>query len=172
MLRSLVGSEMCIRDRSTTSGTFGFWFVSLLWGCVCSLPHSLGATSSYNIPILQSPYSIAGAVLFVVGFLTETTADFQKWMFKQSSPKQFCDVGVWSISQHPNFLGNLLLWSGIFLINAPALVDPPPPVATETTVASIFQNLWRFKRVALAALSPLFLYTLCLLYTSPSPRDS
>ena len=40
------------------------------------------------------------------------------------------------------------------------MVDPPSPVATETTVASVFQNLWRFKRVALAALSPLFLYTL------------
>lgn len=145
---------------STTSGTFGFWFVSLLWGCLCSLPHSLGATSSYNIPLLQSPCSIAGAALFVVGFLTETTADIQKWLFKQSNPKKFCDVGVWSISQHPNFLGNLLLWSGIFLMNAPALVDPPPAVSAETSITAAFQTLWRYKRVALGALSPLFLYTL------------
>ena len=145
---------------STTSGTFGFWFISLLWGCMCSLPHSLGATSSYNTPLLQSPCSIAGGALFAIGFLTETTADVQKWLFKQSNPKQFCNVGVWSMSQHPNFLGNLLLWSGIFLMNAPALVDPPPAVTAETALTAIFQTLWRFKRVALAALSPLFMYTL------------
>ena len=145
---------------STTSGTFGFWFISLLWGCLCALPHSLGATSSYNTPLLQSPCSIAGGALFLVGFLTETAADVQKWLFKQSNPQQFCNVGVWSMSQHPNFLGNLFLWSGIFLMNVPALVDPPPVVAAETTVVAIFQTLWRFKRVALAALSPLFMYTL------------
>lgn len=145
---------------STTSGTFGFWAISAVWGCLCSLPHALGATSSYSVPLLQSPCSILGAALFTVGLLTETTADVQKWLFKQSNPKQFCNAGIWSISQHPNFLGNMLLWTGIFLMNAPALIDPPALLPAETAVAGFFQTLWRFKRLAIAALSPLFLYTL------------
>ncbi|CAB9515192.1 DUF1295 domain protein [Seminavis robusta] len=140
---------------STVSGTAVFWFISVLWGIICSLPHSMGATSSLNTPILASPCGIAGAALFVMGILTETTADYQKWMFKKNHPEQFCNVGLWSISQHPNFLGNMMLWSGIFLLNAPALIDPPPEATT-----NIFQHLWRFKRLAVAALSPLFLYTL------------
>jgi steroid 5-alpha reductase family enzyme len=142
---------------STVTGTATFWFVSLLWGVIASFPHSLGATSSYNIPILKSPCAIVGVILFLLGLLTETTADIQKWIFKANNPGKFCNVGLWSISQHPNWLGNLMLWSGILLLNAPALIDPPP-LAGNTT--NLLQFLWRFKRLAVAALSPLFLYTL------------
>ena len=146
---------------STTSGTFGFWLISLLWGVLCSLPHSLGATSSYNVPLMESPCSMAGAGLFLLGFLTETTADYQKWMFKKANPGKFCNAGLWSISQHPNFLGNVLLWSGIFLMNAPALIEPPPAIpAADSALAVLCKNVWRFRRLALSALSPLFLYTL------------
>jgi steroid 5-alpha reductase family enzyme len=31
---------------------------------------------------------------------------------------------VWSISQHPNYAGNLLVWTGITALNAPALLSP------------------------------------------------
>ena len=129
---------------SSGSGAAIFWIISALWGIICSLPFTLGATSS----VPGNPTSIkVGTAMYVVGLITESVADYQKWAFKQSNPGQFCNVGLWSLSQHPNFFGNLLIWTGIFIMNANSLVDP------EAT--SIFGM---YKRVALALVSPLFMY--------------
>jgi steroid 5-alpha reductase family enzyme len=98
-----------------------------------------------------------------VGLVMETLADAQKYMFKQSNPGQFCNAGLWSISQHPNFLGNLILWSGILIMNVPHLIDVVPTTITtaaSTPLSSLFRQLWSYKRLALACVSPLFLWSL------------
>jgi len=118
---------------STVPGTATFWFISFLWGFLCSLPHTLGTTSK---AAGSFPYTVAGSVLFGLGLTMETVADAQKWWFKSNHVGKFCNIGVWSISQHPNFFGNLLLWFGILVINVPALDK---------------------KRLAMALLSPLFM---------------
>jgi len=94
-----------------------FWTISFLWGVLCSLPHTLGTTSP--LPGNRN-ITLVGLGMFVLGFLVEATADFQKWQFKQQS-ESFCSVGLWRYSQHPNYFGNLLLWCGILVMNAPAL---------------------------------------------------
>ena len=130
---------------STSGGATMFWVLSWLWGTLCSLPHTLGTTSSDpgNNPTTFK----VGPAMYLVGLIIETLADYQKWVFKATNPGQFCNVGLWSISQHPNFLGNLLVWSGIFVMNAPALVVP----MAKTMIG-------KYSRVGLALLSPLFLY--------------
>lgn len=134
----------------TFSGTISFWIFSLLWGLLCSLPHTLGTTTSSP----GNPTAlIAGTVLYAAGLMVETTADWQKWMFKSSNPGKFCNVGLWSISQHPNWFGNLLLWGGILVINAPALID----VQTDAT---FWQQIWGYRKLAMAAISPLFMWAL------------
>lgn len=117
----------------TLSGCVGFWFVSFLWGSVVFLPHALGAgvTKEAGGKVLRR----SGLALFGLGLATEVLADFQKYSFKRNH-KGFCDVGLWAVSQHPNWFGNLCLWSGVFLYNAPGLSLP---------------------RLGLAALSPVFL---------------
>ena len=51
-------------------------------------------------------------------------ADLQKWQFKAdpANKGKFCDAGVWKLSQHPNWAGNLLMWTGITIFNAPTLL--------------------------------------------------
>ena len=34
---------------------------------------------------------------------------------------RFCDAGLWSLSQHPNYAGNLVFWSGVGLLHAISL---------------------------------------------------
>jgi steroid 5-alpha reductase family enzyme len=141
----------------------GFWIISAAWGIVCSLPHLLGATSSGPGHVLTSR---VGLGMYAAGLLIETVADAQKWLFKSSNPSgTFCNAGLWSLSQHPNWFGNLLLWSGIFLLNAPALVEPPANKLAAKPGGSSSILRWlapvlRYKRVALAALSPLFMWAL------------
>lgn len=121
-----------------------------MWGIFTSLPHTLGATSSAAGTPLTTKL---GTLLYVIGLTFETLADVQKWQFKQNNPPgSFCNVGVWSLSQHPNWFGNLALWSGIFLLNAPALI--------ENSNGSILQRIWGARRMIVAALSPLFLWAL------------
>lgn len=127
---------------SSGSGTAMFWTISYLWGVICSLPHTIGTTSSSP----GNPAALkVGGFIYVVGLFIESIADWQKWMFKQTS-SSFCNRGLWSISQHPNFFGNILVWTGIFIINCSSLVDP------EASSVS-----GRYKRVGVALLSPVFL---------------
>lgn len=142
---------------SSVSGTVGFWVISALWGVVCSLPHTLGTTSSN--PGLAST-TILGTTVFTVGLIVETLADYQKWAFKQdiSNAGQFCNVGLWSISQHPNYLGNLLIWTGLLVLNGPALIDV---TNTHGSGAAGFLNtFWGSRRFFIACLSPLFMWAL------------
>ena len=67
--------------------------------------------------------------MFACGFIIETLADYQKWTFKAANPGMFANEGLWAISQHPNYLGNLLVWAGITLINIPNLTGWKLPVA-------------------------------------------
>jgi steroid 5-alpha reductase family enzyme len=85
----------------------------------------------------------------MVGLIMETAADYQKWMWKQSNPKKFCRTGLWSISQHPNFVGNILIWTGIVVMNL------FPRLATTSSPSSSLDS-WRM--VPIACLSPIVLW--------------
>ncbi|KAJ8599150.1 hypothetical protein CTAYLR_008291 [Chrysophaeum taylorii] len=117
---------------STVPGAFSFWLVSFAWGWLTMLPHTLAADNPR--PPSLGPWSTIAGLLFVVGIATEVSADFQKWAFKQQQdPKaSFCNVGVWSVSQHPNYFGNLCLWTGIWLLNVPALLATPGKLVAST----------------------------------------
>jgi len=136
---------------STTSGTIGFWVVSALWGMICGLPHYIGSTSS---DLGNGTATSIGTGVYIAGLLIETLADYQKWMFKINNPRKFCDDGLWSISQHPNFFGNLLLWAGITIMNAPSMIEPV------SASSSLLSRILSFKRLGVALLSPLFMSSL------------
>jgi steroid 5-alpha reductase family enzyme len=139
----------------------GFWVYSALWGISCALPYSLGLTSSSGAGHPVALYS--GMTLFGIGWLVECLADYQKYMFKRSSSgpggAAFCNVGLWSISQHPNWFGNLLLWAGIFVMNAPALVDPVVS-SSGTAASSLWTKIMSYRRIALALIGPAFMLNL------------
>jgi steroid 5-alpha reductase family enzyme len=47
----------------------------------------------------------------------QVVADSQKTAFKrkETSKGQFINDGLWSLAQHPNYGGEILMWAGIFL---------------------------------------------------------
>jgi steroid 5-alpha reductase family enzyme len=58
-----------------------------------------------------------GLTLQVIGLLLETLADSQKNGFKSRHRHSWCNVGVWKLSTHPNYLGEGLFWWGTYLGN-------------------------------------------------------
>ncbi len=58
----------------------------------------------------------AGTTVGFIGFLIETIADAQKSIAKKRDPKQFVSTGLYRIVRYPNYFGEILLWSGSFII--------------------------------------------------------
>lgn len=64
---------------STTTGAFGFWFISFLWGFVVSLPHTIATgVPLAGRPSFGGPLTWSGILLYAVGITLETAADGQK----------------------------------------------------------------------------------------------
>ena len=56
-----------------------------------------------------------GLSVWIVGFGIEAIADRQKKAFNTESKNhgKWIDSGLWAYSRHPNYLGEILLWTGI-----------------------------------------------------------
>ena len=54
-----------------------------------------------------------GMGLFLLGFSVEVVADLQKEIFKRKKTKLWIDEGLWHLAQHPNYFGEIVLWTGI-----------------------------------------------------------
>lgn len=59
-----------------------------------------------------------GICLWIVGFSYEVLADWQLYTFlqDQNNKGKILQSGLWSYSRHPNYFGELLLWSGICIL--------------------------------------------------------
>ena len=67
--------------------------------------------------------STIGLGIWIAGFAIEVISDQQKSKFKAdpSNDGKFINVGLWRWSRHPNYFGEITLWTGMALIALPAL---------------------------------------------------
>jgi steroid 5-alpha reductase family enzyme len=68
-------------------------------------------------------FAAVGLVVWLVGFAIEVIADNQKKSFRADPANQgrFIEVGLWAWSRHPNYFGEIVLWTGIAVIALPIL---------------------------------------------------
>lgn len=64
---------------------------------------------------------IIGAAVMALGIVLESAADYTKNKFKKEHPRRFCDVGLFRIVRCPNYLGEVLIWTGVFVSGVTAL---------------------------------------------------
>jgi len=67
--------------------------------------------------------AIVGIVVWIVGFAIEVVADRQKSAFKRNPANEgrFITSGLWAWSRHPNYFGEITLWTGIAIVALPVL---------------------------------------------------
>lgn len=85
----------------------------------------------------------------LVAVLLETIADEQLRAFRRAHPGggAICDVGLWASSRHPNYLGEVMFWIGLWLF----AVAADPGSATWTAAGPLAMlALFRFASVPLA----------------------
>ena len=67
--------------------------------------------------------AIVGIVVWIAGFAIEVIADQQKSDFKKNPANdgRFIKSGLWAWSRHPNYFGEITLWTGIAIMAVPVL---------------------------------------------------
>ncbi len=93
----------------------GLW-VTLTAGAAYAAITS-GSKTSFGV------LGVIGLVIWIGGFAIEVVADLQKTAFKRDSTNDgtFIDVGLWAWSRHPNYFGEITLWTGMAIMVLPAL---------------------------------------------------
>lgn len=72
---------------------------------------------------------IVGIAISIIGLVLETCADLQKNAAKKVNPRRFVDTGLYRIVRCPNYFGEMLFWTGVFVGGIPALHGAPQWIA-------------------------------------------
>ena len=117
---------------------FVAWTLQGLWVFVTMLPTLMLNESDRRQPIKTQDW--IGWGMWAVGMAFEVIADYQKSQFRADPDNKgkFINTGLWSLSRHPNYFGEILLWSGLYI-----------------SASSVFRG-----HQYLAVLSPIFVYLL------------
>ena len=94
------------------------WMLQGLWVFMCTYPALIALASPSKE---ENIFLTVGAIVWLVGWLYEVIADRQKTAFNKDpmNAGQFINTGVWKQSRHPNYVGELVLWTGITIIAVP-----------------------------------------------------
>jgi len=97
------------------------WTLQGLWVLVTAGAALAIITGGVREPL--GAVGIAGIVIWAIGMLIEIIADRQKSAFKADPDNdgKFIDVGLWSWSRHPNYFGEIVLWTGMAIVALPVL---------------------------------------------------
>lgn len=69
----------------------------------------------------DSVMAYVGIGVMAFGLILETAADLQKNAAKRKNPRRFVDKGLYRIVRCPNYLGEMIFWTGVFLSGIGAL---------------------------------------------------
>lgn len=115
-----VGKDARFDDRRADFVKFArFWIGQAVVAWVLLLPILLLLNATVEITVL----SIAGVALWLAGLVIETIADAQKYAFKQDprNKGKWISSGLWAKSRHPNYFGEITIWTGIFIATTSSL---------------------------------------------------
>ena len=97
------------------------WTLQALWVSL-TLAAALAAMTTIARRGLDA-YAAVGSTMWAVGLAIEATADAQKRRFRSRPENEgrFITTGLWAWSRHPNYLGEMLLWTGVAVVALPVL---------------------------------------------------
>ena len=97
------------------------WTLQGLWVLLTAAAALAVITGGVREPL--GVVGIVGIIVWAAGMLIEIVADRQKSAFKANPDNagKFINVGLWAWSRHPNYFGEILLWTGMAIVAIPVL---------------------------------------------------
>ena len=93
-----------------------YWMGQALWVSLtaCAAIIAILSPEDDALPFL----AMVGMTLWLSGFTIEIISDHQKRVFRKeyNSTEAFIHTGLWARSRHPNYFGEITLWTGIAVI--------------------------------------------------------
>jgi len=88
--------------------------VVVFFGCLSFLPALATGTKPFG------PLDYVGTAVIIAAVLLELIADRQVHRFirENKGKGMVCNRGLWRCTRHPNYLGEILFWWGVFLFGA------------------------------------------------------
>ena len=113
------------------------WIMNSLWVFMTSISMMIifSSKENYDFGLVQW----FGLLIWILGFIIEVVSDSQKSKFNKKNKGKFINIGLWKYIRHPNYLGEIIIWAGIFVISI-------------SYINSIFTSL--------SILSPIFVFVL------------
>ncbi|MEM7589568.1 MAG: DUF1295 domain-containing protein [Myxococcota bacterium] len=108
------GSDSRFDAMRTDFWKFGaFWLLQGVTVWIIMLPSTLFFANRVK---RICPLAYMAAALWLVGLMIETVADQQKYQFTTdpANSGKWIDSGLWRYSRHPNYFGEILVWTGIY----------------------------------------------------------
>lgn len=92
-----------------------FWLLQAISIFIILLPTTYILISDQNMFLNWISY--IGLILALLGITIEGVADYQKFVFKNEVKNngKWISTGLWKYSRHPNYLGEIMMWVGVFL---------------------------------------------------------
>jgi len=102
-----------VRENFKKFGSF--WLLQAISIFVILLPTTNILISKDEMSLNWISY--IGLGISVLGIVIESIADSQKFIFKSKKENKgkWVSTGLWKYSRHPNYLGEIMMWVGIFL---------------------------------------------------------
>ena len=122
---------------------FALWQVFIKQGIVIwlvTLPIQFLLFTSTTLTL--NIFNIFGLIVIAAGFFWECVADIQLNQFKRNntSKKTFLQSGLWSLSRHPNYFGEIMFWWGIYtfsIVNSLALISIVGPIVFSYLIINV-----------------------------------
>ncbi len=112
-----------LKETTSTEKPMPLFVKFAIWICVIALYVAQTSPIYYRLSnnLQQGILPWIGAFIMVVALVVETVSDMQKSAAKKQNPKRFCDIGLYKFVRCPNYFGEILFWTGVFLSGFGAL---------------------------------------------------
>ncbi len=117
-----VGEDRRFREAKQSFSKYLLWWtMSALWVFLTTANALTLIINNSNL--FNDIFFYFGIAIWAFGFLIEVIADEQKRRFRtdENNQEDFISSGLWRLSRHPNYFGEILLWIGMAIIAFPTL---------------------------------------------------